>query len=49
MLTENEIQQISDKLEKMSYDEVMETLMHVNLLVAEKQNKIVFSECDYVH
>jgi hypothetical protein len=26
----------------------METLMHVNLLVAEKQNKIVFSEFDYV-
>jgi hypothetical protein len=49
MLTENEIQQISDKLEKMNYDEVMETLMRVNLLVAEKQNKIVFSECDYVH
>ncbi len=49
MLTENEIQEISDKLEKMSYDEVMETLMEVNLLVAEKQNKIVFSECDHVH
>ena len=49
MLTENEIQEISDKLEKMSYEEVMETLMRVNLLVAEKQNKIVFSECDHVH
>lgn len=48
MLTENEIQQITDKLEKMSYEEIMETLMHVNLLIAEKQNKIVFSEFDYV-
>jgi hypothetical protein len=48
MLTENEIQEISDKLEKMSYEEVMETLMRVNLLVAEKQNKIVFSGCDHV-
>ena len=49
MLTENEIQEISDKLEKMSYEEVMETLMRVNLLVAEKQNKIVSSGCDHVH
>jgi hypothetical protein len=48
MLTESEVQQITDKLEKMSYEEVMETLMHVNLLVAEKQNKIVFSGCDHV-
>lgn len=49
MLNEREVQKIADKLEKMSYEEVMETLMHVNLLVAEKQNKIVFLECDYVH
>ena len=48
MLTESEIQQISDELEKMSYDEVMETLMRLELLVAQKKNKIVFSECDYV-
>jgi hypothetical protein len=48
MLTESEIQQISDELEKMNYDEIMETLMQVELLVAQKQNKIVFSECDYV-
>ena len=48
MLTENELQEITEKLEKMSYEEIMETLMHVNLLVAEKQNKIVFSEFDYV-
>jgi hypothetical protein len=48
MLTESEVQQISDELEKMSYDEVMETLMRLELLVAQKQNKIVFSECDYV-
>jgi len=49
MLTENEIQEISNELEKMNPEEIMETLMEVNLLVAEKQNKIVFSECDYVH
>lgn len=49
MLNEIETQQISDELKKMNYDEIMETLMHVNLLIAEKQNKIVFSECDYVH
>ena len=49
MLTESEVQQIADKLKKMSYEEVMETLMHVNLLVAEKQKKIVFSGCDHVH
>jgi len=48
MLTEIEIQQISDELEKMDYEEIMETLMQVELLVAEKQNKIVFSGCDYV-
>jgi len=48
MLTEIEVQQISDELEKMNYDEIMETLMQVELLVAQKQNKIVFSECDYV-
>jgi hypothetical protein len=48
MLTEIEVQQISAELQKMNYDEIMETLMQVELLVAQKQNKIVFSECDYV-
>lgn len=48
MLTESEVQQISDELEKMNYEEVMEALMRVEMLVAEKQNKIVFSGCDYV-
>jgi hypothetical protein len=48
MLNESEVQQISDELEKMSYEEIMETLMHVEMLVAEKQNKIVFSGCDHV-
>jgi len=48
MLTESEIQQISDELGKMDYEEVMETLMRVELLVAQKQNKIVFSGCDHV-
>jgi hypothetical protein len=48
MLNENEVQQISDELEKMDYEEIMETLMRVEMLVAEKQNKIVFSGCDHV-
>lgn len=48
MLNESEVQQISDELEKMSYEEVMETLMRVEMLVAEKQSKIVFSGCDHV-
>ncbi len=46
--SESEVQQVSDELEKMSYEEVMETLMRVEMLVAEKQNKIVFSGCDHV-
>jgi hypothetical protein len=49
MLNESEVQQISEELEKMSYEEVMETLMHVEMIVAEKQKKIVFSGCDHVH
>jgi hypothetical protein len=48
MLTENEVQQIEEELGKMSYTELMETLMRVELIAAQKQNKIVFSECDYV-
>jgi hypothetical protein len=48
MLNESEVQQISDELEKMDYEEVKETLMRVEMLVAEKQNKIVFSGCDHV-
>ena len=48
MLTEIEIQQISNELEKMDYEELMETLMHVVMIAAQKQNKIVFSGCDYV-
>lgn len=48
MLNESEVQQISDELEKMSYEEVIEALMRVEMLVAEKQNKIVFSGCDHV-
>jgi hypothetical protein len=49
MLTESQIQQFSEDLEKMSYVEVMETLMRFEILIAKKQNKIVFSGCDYVH
>lgn len=48
MLNESEIQQITDELEKMDYEELMETLMHVEMIAAEKQNKIVFSGCDHV-
>lgn len=49
MLTESDIQQITDELEKMDYEELMETLMHVEMIAAEKQNKIVSSGCDHVH
>jgi hypothetical protein len=48
MHSEKELQEIMDILESMNYDKVMETLMRVELLVAEKQNKTVISECEHV-
>jgi len=48
MPNEKELNEITARLESMSYEEVMETLMHVQLLVAEKQKKITFSDHDNV-
>lgn len=48
MHNEQELNEITERLESMSYDEVMETLMHIELLVAQKQDKIVFSGHDNV-
>jgi hypothetical protein len=48
MLTEIELYEIENTLKSMSWDELQETLMHVNVLVAEKQNKIVSEGSDYV-
>jgi hypothetical protein len=48
MLTESEIKEIEDRLYSMSWEELQETLMHVEMLAAMKANKIVFSEFDKV-
>lgn len=48
MLTENEIQEIESHLNEMTWEELQETLMHVELLAAMKENKIVFSEYEKV-
>lgn len=48
MLTEIEIQQIREYLYDMSLEELHETLVHVELIAAMKENKIVFSEHDKV-
>lgn len=44
MSTENELQKIDEVMKTMNYNEIMETLMRIELLVAEKQNKMVFPE-----
>jgi hypothetical protein len=43
-----ETQSFLDELETMSWEELQDTLLRVNLAVAQKQNKIVFSGCDNV-
>lgn len=48
MLTENEVQEIEARLNDMTWEELQETLMHVEMLAAMKQNKIVFSGFDGV-
>jgi hypothetical protein len=48
MHNEQDLKEITERLEAMSYEEVMDTLMDIELLVAERQNKIVFSEHDNV-
>lgn len=48
MPTKIELDEIENTLKSMSWDELQETLMHVDMLVAEKQNKIVSEGSDYV-
>lgn len=48
MLTEKEMEEVATMLYKLSWEELQETLMHVEMLSAMKQNKIVFSEYDRV-
>ena len=44
----DETQEFLKELENMSWDELQDVLMDVNIAVAQKQNKIVFSGCDNV-
>jgi hypothetical protein len=48
MPNEQDLKEITERLEAMSYEEVMDTLMNIEILVAEKQKKIVLSEHDNV-
>ena len=48
MLTKEEMKEAESLLYNMSWEELQETLMHVELIAAMKQNKIVFSEYDKV-
>jgi hypothetical protein len=48
MPTKIELDEIENTLKNMSWDELQETLMHVEMLVAEKQNKIVSEGSEYV-
>ena len=48
MPIDEETQEFLNGLENMSWERLQEVLMDVNLAVAQKQNKIVFSGCDNV-
>lgn len=48
MPNEKDLKEITERLEAMSYEEVMNTLMHIELVAAEKREKMVFSEHDNV-
>jgi hypothetical protein len=48
MPIDDETQEFLKELENMSWDELQDVLMDVNIAVAQKQNKIVFSGCDNV-
>ena len=49
MPIDDETQEFLDSLENMSWGELQEVLMNVNIAVAEKQKKNVFPESDNVH
>ena len=48
MPNEKDLKEITERLEAMSYEEVMNTLMNIEIVVAEKRKKIVLSEHDNV-
>jgi hypothetical protein len=48
MPNEQDLKEITERLEAMSYEEVMNTLMNIEIVVAEKRKKIVLSEHDNV-
>lgn len=48
MRDESEVQKIMDIFGSLSDDEILEALMRVEILVAEKQNKIVSEGSEYV-
>ena len=48
MPIDDETQEFLNELENMSWEQLQEVLMNVNLAVAQKQNKIVFSGSDNV-
>ena len=48
MPIDDETQKFLNDLENMSWEELQDVLMNVNIAVAQKQNKIVFSGCDNV-
>ena len=48
MPNEQDLKEITERLEAMSYEEVMNTLMQIEIVVAEKRKKIVLSEHDNV-
>jgi hypothetical protein len=48
MPIDDETQEFLNELENMSWDELQDVLMNVNIAVAQKQQKIVFSGCDNV-
>lgn len=48
MINKNESDEIQKVLESLTWEELQETLMRVDMLVAQKQNKIVSEGSDYV-
>jgi hypothetical protein len=47
-MTKSESDEIQEILESLSWEELQETLMHVEMLAAQRQNKIVSEGSDYV-
>jgi hypothetical protein len=47
-MTKSESDEIQSILESLTWEELQETLMHVEMLAAQRQNKIVSEGSDYV-